>query len=37
VRYRPSEIWLLTLYAKAVKEAIPAHILKQMKEAITNE
>lgn len=37
VRYRPAEIWLLALYAKAVKAAMPAHILKQLKEAITNE
>jgi len=37
VRYGPAEIWLLTLYAKAVKDAIPGHILRQLKEAITNE
>jgi hypothetical protein len=35
VRYQPAEIWLLTLYAKAVKDAIPGHILRQLKEAIT--
>jgi len=28
------EIWMLTLYAKNVRENIPAHLLKQMKEAI---
>lgn len=37
VRYRPAEIWLLTLYAKAVKDAIPAHILKKLKEEIIHE
>ncbi|MFZ5555934.1 MAG: type II toxin-antitoxin system RelE/ParE family toxin [Pseudomonadota bacterium] len=33
VRYRPSELWMLTLYAKARREDIPAHILKQLLEA----
>lgn len=28
------QIWLLTLYRKNVKEAIPAHALKKIKEAI---
>lgn len=27
-------IWLLTLYSKNVKETIPAHVLKKIKEAI---
>lgn len=31
------QIWLLTLYAKNVKESIPTHILRQIKEAIDNE
>ncbi len=33
VRYQPNEIWLLTLYAKAKPENVPAHILRQLKEA----
>ena len=33
VRYRPTEFWMLTLYAKAKRENIPAHILKQLWEA----
>lgn len=30
-------IWLLTLYAKSVKETIPAHVIKQIKAAIDDE
>ena len=37
VRYRPNEFWMLTLYAKAKRENIPAHILKQLLEAFTDE
>ena len=33
VRYQPNEFWLLTLYAKAKRENVPAHTLKQLKEA----
>jgi hypothetical protein len=33
VRYQPNEVWLLTLYAKAKQENVPAHILRQLKEA----
>ena len=33
VRYRPKEGWLLTLYAKAKQQHVPAHILRQLKEA----
>ena len=33
VRYQPHEFWMLTLYAKAKREDIPAHILKQLLEA----
>jgi hypothetical protein len=33
VRYQPNEFWLLTLYAKARQENVPAHILRQLKEA----
>ena len=32
-RYQPNEFWMLTLYAKARQHNIPAHILKQLKEA----
>jgi hypothetical protein len=32
VRYLPNEFWMLTLYAKAKQENVPAHILKQLKE-----
>lgn len=32
VRYRPNEFWMLTVYAKAKRENIPAHILKQLLE-----
>jgi hypothetical protein len=34
VRSRHGEIWMLTLYAKNVSEAIPAHVLKKIKEEI---
>jgi len=33
VRYQPNEFWMLTLYAKAQQENVPAHILRQLKEA----
>ncbi len=33
VRYQPNEFWMLTLYAKAKQENVPAHILKQLKGA----
>ncbi len=36
VRYRPNEFWMLTLYAKAKRENIPAHILKQLLEVFTD-
>lgn len=29
-----SEIWLLTIYAKTEEQAIPAHVLKAIKEAM---
>ena len=32
-RYRPNEFWMLTLYAKAKEENVPAHILRRLKEA----
>ena len=37
LRSARGEIWMLTLYAKNVREDIPAHLLRQMKEAITDE
>jgi hypothetical protein len=37
VRYRPDEFWMLTLYAKAKHENIPAHILKRLLEAFRDE
>ena len=33
VRYQPNEFWMLTLYAKAKQENIPAPILRELKEA----
>ncbi len=33
VRYRPNEFWMLTLYVKAKRDNVPAHILKQLLEA----
>lgn len=37
LRTARSEIWMLTLYGKNVRENIPAHLLKQMREAIDDE
>jgi hypothetical protein len=37
LRRSRTEIWMLTLYGKNVRENIPAHVLKQMKEAIDDE
>ena len=37
LRSARGEIWMLTLYAKNVREDIPAHLLKQMKETIDDE
>ena len=37
LRFTEGHIWMLTLYAKSVKETIPAHILRQIKEAIDYE
>lgn len=37
VRYRPDEFWMLTVYAKAKRENIPSHILKQLIEAFRND
>jgi mRNA-degrading endonuclease RelE of RelBE toxin-antitoxin system len=34
LRLTQGQIWLLTLYGKNVRETIPAHVLRQIKEAI---
>jgi hypothetical protein len=36
VRYEPNEFWMLTLYAKAKRDNVPGHILKQLPEAFRN-
>jgi hypothetical protein len=36
-RIGKGEIWLLTLYAKADADSIPAHFLKAIKEEVENE
>jgi len=37
IRYRPNELWLLTLYAKSKHDTIPARILKALKERFYDE
>jgi hypothetical protein len=37
VRYQPSEVWLLTLYAKSRQKNMPGHILRQLKEVFEHE
>ena len=32
----PNEFWMLTIYAKAKRDDVPAHILKQLLEAFRN-
>ncbi|MGH8120777.1 MAG: transcriptional regulator [Gammaproteobacteria bacterium] len=34
LRLAREEIWMLTIYGKKVRENIPAHVLKRMREAI---
>jgi hypothetical protein len=36
-KLKNGEIWLLVIYSKAVKENIPSHILKSIKEVIDND
>jgi hypothetical protein len=36
-RLANGELWLLVIYAKSVRGNIPAHLLKQIREAIENE
>lgn len=33
VRHQPNEFWMLTIYSKAKRGDVPAHILKQLLEA----
>lgn len=37
VRYKPHEFWMLTMYAKAKRDNVPANILKKLLEAFRNE
>jgi mRNA-degrading endonuclease RelE of RelBE toxin-antitoxin system len=37
VRYRPNELWLLTIYAKAKHDNIPAHILRALKDRFADD
>ena len=37
LRLAREQIWMLTIYGKNVRDNIPAHLLKQMKEAIEDE
>jgi hypothetical protein len=37
VRYQPNEFWMLTIYAKAKHDTVPARILKQLLEAFRDE
>jgi hypothetical protein len=37
LRYSPDEFWMLAVYAKAKQENVPAHILRQLKEAFEND
>jgi len=37
VRYRPDEFWMLTLYAKAKLDSVPAEVLRRLKEAFEDE
>lgn len=37
LRLVSGQIWMLTIYGKNVRENIPAHILKAMREAIEDE
>jgi hypothetical protein len=37
LRTSRGQVWLLTLYAKNVKESIPGHVLKKIKEEVDEE
>ena len=36
IRYQPAEFWMLTIYAKAKRGNVPAHIFKQLVEVFRN-
>jgi hypothetical protein len=36
-RYRPNELWMLTIYAKAKHDNIPAHVAKALKERFSGD
>jgi hypothetical protein len=36
VRYEPNEFWMLTIYSKAKRENVAAHVLKKLLEAFHN-
>lgn len=36
-RLEKGQIWLLVIYAKAVRGNVPAHLLKAIKEAVEND
>ena len=37
VRDRKGVIWMLTIYGKSVRETIPAHILRKIREELEND
>jgi mRNA-degrading endonuclease RelE of RelBE toxin-antitoxin system len=37
MRHRSTEIWLLLVYRKAVRDSIPAHLIKAIREEIEGE
>lgn len=37
LRHRPNEFWMLALYAKAKRENVPAHVLRQLKEEFQHD
>jgi mRNA-degrading endonuclease RelE of RelBE toxin-antitoxin system len=37
VRQRNGEFWMLTIYPKNVRDSIPGHVLRQIREEIENE
>jgi hypothetical protein len=37
VRYKPNEFWMLSVYAKARRDNVPAHILKELLEAFRDD
>lgn len=37
LRTARGQIWMLTIYGKNIRENIPSHLLRQMKEAIDDE